>query len=479
MNRWRGAWWFLGAMALGGCASMPSIRSGSSAHEMPRSLRGRDGAAEAAVPLSSGGGQDRATKRISLVDVVTRAREHALSVLEAAANLEAASGRLQRVAGELLPSASLDLGANYINGRGINNAGAILDDLDYGRFEPSVGLYYRVNPGAVWARSAAERHNSDAAALSVEEARRLAALQAAIGYLDLALAFAEQQIANQLVEDGQRFVGITEARSQVEIGSGADVVRAQADVARARQQAIRAGARWEQASIRLAVLLRWSPDERLLPREPELRTDALIDTSASTELEEEALRSRPDLQAARARHNAREADTAAAWWQLLGPEIDAGLTERLFGRRLNNLDRTTLAYAFLRFSVGFDDVGRVREANALAEAAEIRERSLTDRVLGEIETALSRVSAAERVVPEARNAVKATQRSYDIQVARFEAGTGLGIEVIEAQNARAQAQQGLATAILRYNAAQLELAAAIGHLDPELLTESRARPSQR
>jgi outer membrane protein TolC len=89
-------------------------------------------------------------------------------------------------------------------------------------------------------------------------------------------------------------------------------------------------------------------------------------------------------------------------------------------------------------------------------------------VRGEIETALSNLRAAEAAVPEAQAAARATERSYQIEFARFEAGTGLGIEVIEAQNARARAQSDLAEVILRYSAAQMELAASIGQLSADL-----------
>ncbi len=57
--------------------------------------------------------------------------------------------------------------------------------------------------------------------------------------------------------------------------------------------------------------------------------------------------------------------------------------------------------------------------------------------------------------------------AHRIQIARFEAGTGLGLEVIEAQNAEARARLSLVTEILRYNASQLRLLAASGLLDPD------------
>jgi outer membrane protein TolC len=64
--------------------------------------------------------------------------------------------------------------------------------------------------------------------------------------------------------------------------------------------------------------------------------------------------------------------------------------------------------------------------------------------------------------------VDAAERSYAIELARFDAGTGSGLEVIQSQNMKARAKLTFIEQILRFNAAQIELAAAIGHLSPEL-----------
>jgi len=73
----------------------------------------------------------------------------------------------------------------------------------------------------------------------------------------------------------------------------------------------------------------------------------------------------------------------------------------------------------------------------------------------------------EDVAP-ARAKVNAAERSYAIELARFDAGTGSGLEVIQSQNMKARAKLTFVEQILRFNAAQIELAAAIGHLSPEL-----------
>lgn len=453
-----------------GCAAVNGYQPPASERPLPAGLARRAPAADVAVDLESHeGSPDTAVVTISLAEVVSRAREQSFLVLEAAEDVEGASGRVQTATGELLPKAALEVGGSYLGGRDINNAGAVLDDLSIPRYEPSVQIYYRVNLGAALARRAGSRHEADAMGLSAEDARRTAALQAAIGYLDVAMAYASVQITEQLVEDSRLFVTITQARAGAEIGTRADVARAEADAARAQQTLIRAQNAWERSSIRLSVLLRWPPGRRLAPSEREIRPAALLDSDRAGGLYEAARQARPDLRSAHARLEAAESQASAAWWDLLGPEIDAGARERLLGREIDDLGRTTLAHAFVRFSFGFDQLGQLRTARAAARSAKLRELALADRVRGEIETALANLRAAEAALPEAQLAAEATERSYRADFARFESGLGLGIEVIEAQNARARARNDLADAILRYNAAQMELAASIGHLSPELV----------
>lgn len=462
--------------ATSGCAAFrgysPEVRS----RPLPPSLRAHDRAPNSAVDISGdltsdlpGDAPTRSTRATSLVEVIERAREDSFAVLAAAEEVEAASGRVQAATGALLPGAGVEIGGSYLHGRDINNAGEVLDGLDYPRYEPAVRIYYRVNLGAALARASGQRKDAHAAALSVEDARRTAMLQASIGYLDLALAYASVEIAKQLVDDSERFVTITEARATANIGTGAEVARAKADAARARQSLIRARGQWERASVQLAVLLRWPSGDFLVPSEREIRPEALFDTRAAAELATEAEHTRPDLRAIDARAQAAESQASAAWWDLLGPELDAGVRERLIGTELDDLAPTTLAHVFVSLSFSFEELGRLRTARAQARVAQIRQAALRAQVRGEIESARSTLRMARASIPEAQAAVAATTRSYESQLARFEAGTGLGIEIIEAQNARARAREELAAAILRYNAAQMELAASLGHLTPELV----------
>ena len=287
------------------------------------------------------------------------------------------------------------------------------------------------------------------------------------------LAYASFRIAEDLVGDAESFLGISEARAQAEVGSGADVARAEAALARARETAARARGRWEQASVRLAVLLRWNPQQLLLPADEELRPLALLDPDRRQELLDETETARPDLHAAHARAQAASIRTTAEWWELLGPELQAGFRERFIGTRIDDLDNTTLAHALVGFSFDFGELGRLRTARGEARAAAIREQALHEQVRGQIDVALSQVRAAGAAIPHAQAGMAAAEQSYRIELDRFKAGTGLGLEVNEAQNARARARLALAEVIVRYNVAQIELASSIGHFASQLV---RAHP---
>jgi len=81
----------------------------------------------------------------------------------------------------------------------------------------------------------------------------------------------------------------------------------------------------------------------------------------------------------------------------------------------------------------------------------------------------SRSGATSAAIVRARASCSAAQRNRDIQRARFEGGTGLGLEVIDAQRALARARLALAQALIRYNVEQLRLVAATGHLGPDVV----------
>ena len=407
-------------------------------------------------------------RAVSIAEVVKVAVDQPTSVLEAAARLEAASGRVQTNDGKLLPGVSVDYRVRYLNGREIGSFGELELDVTFARYEPTAAFFYRNNPGAAGTGSKAERRFADAAGYDLREAQRQAMLQAALSYQDIALTRASMAIATQLVQDAQRFYEIANARAVAEVASGADVARAEAALAQSRRTEIQARAFWKAASIRLAQLLRWDLGELLTTEDTEVGLQPVIDDASESNLTEEANRARPDVRAAQMRAVGGTLRTKQRWWDLLGPEIDASIGGRFLGTQMSSLETTLIGYAFIGVSFDFEKGGRIRTAKANAKALEVRAEATSEQAATDIQVAMVSVQAAREAILPARDEVAAADRSYAIELARFEAGTGSGLEVIQSQNMKARAQLSLIEQVLKFNAAQIELAAAIGHLTPEL-----------
>jgi len=405
---------------------------------------------------------------VTLRQVLEVARNEALPVLEAGARLDAAAGRSTSAQGDLLPTLRLDLGARRLAGRQVGSFGGE-QGVTFTRYRSSLGIFYHANPASALARLRAAHSDEAAASLERREAERLAMLSAGLAYHDLQAQKAAQEIAEGLVEDARRFLAIAKARTGAGIGAGAEVARAEAARARSRRSALLARSNYEQASVRLATLLRWDPRTLLEPAAGDPKAQSLVDASEGTALLERAEASRPDLLASQRRAESASQRAQAAWWDLVAPDLDAHLGGRLLGTQPGDLGDTLLAGAFLGFSFDFQELGRIRTAAAEELVGRLRARGADQRVRGELQAALSRLQAAQEILPEARAEAEAAERSYQAQLARFQAGSGLGIEVIAAQEERARARLGLTESLLGYNVAQLRLAAVIGQLGPELL----------
>ncbi|MCZ6807455.1 MAG: TolC family protein [Deltaproteobacteria bacterium] len=407
-------------------------------------------------------------RAVSIAEVVKTAMDQPTSVLEAAARLEAASGRVQTNDGKLLPGLSADYRVRYLRGREVGSFGELQPDVNFARYEPTAAFFYRNNPGAAGTGSKAERRFADAAGYDLREAQRQAMLQAGLSYQDIALTRASMAIAAQLVHDAQRFYDIANARAVAEVASGADVARAEAALAQARRVEIQARAFWKAASIRLAQLLRWDLGEMLTTEDAEIGLQPVVDDASEANLTSEAGRARPDVQAAQMRAEGGTLRTKQGFWDLLGPEVEEIIGGRFVGTQMSSLGTTLIGYAFIGLSFDFEKGGRIRTAKANAKALQVRAEATYEQAAADIQTAMVSVEAAREAIPPAQDEVAAAERSYAIELARFEAGTGTGLEVIQSQNMKARAQLAFIEQVLKFNAAQIELAAAIGHLTPEL-----------
>jgi outer membrane protein TolC len=213
-----------------GCATPPP-------RPMPRlslAPSGLPGGATLELDASSARPMYRELLAVDLPTVVQVARAQNLDIRQARIRVEAAAGRLESSYGAIFPVISPQLSFEKIDGsvRAVN--GPLLG-ADFSSLAPSALVQWVLNPGRVYYDIVASRKRLESTEhqerQTVQETMRSAAVQ----YYDLVLAQAKLAVAQRAVSEGEELFRITQLRQQAGAGLPADSLRAEADLARRRQ----------------------------------------------------------------------------------------------------------------------------------------------------------------------------------------------------------------------------------------------------
>lgn len=295
----------------------------------------------------------------------------------------------------------------------------------------------------------------DIARLRREALRRSIAASTREACHEMLRAEALHQAAVRAIASAQTHRRDAESRVRAGLSAGIEVIRADARLQAVSLAEVAARNRLASARVRLAVLLRLDGENDLSLRDglpaidPEERVpDALA----------HAVRTRPDLMAARAMLAAERAGVEiakAAYW----PGVSAfyALTwQDDETRRAANHWRIGVAADWEIFNWG--RTGRsVRAAAARGRATAERIRVLEDQVRIELREAELAIAAAAEARHLAAARHRVAQEDVRISRLRFTEGVGLGAEVIDAETtladadaARINAEVDLAGAMNRY-----------------------------
>ena len=249
---------------------------------------------------------------------------------------------------------------------------------------------------------------------------------------------------------------LSEARFQAGAGLEADVLRALAHLAEARQNRVQALAARGHASTQLAELLGLDP---LRPLEP---TDSLLPRELVEDIVEVDVAAHPLLEASRARLAAAAAklkEERASWFlpELL---VDAGFND--FGSEYGELeDQETLTAA-----ISWDLSPSVLARADRAHADHSRARHETEAEKRRVESALVRAQisalASEELLEATQARVEASRAAVALERTRHEEGDALLIELLDAEVSLLRAETASAAAICSHNRAQHLLRQALG-----------------
>lgn len=309
-----------------------------------------------------------------------------------------------------------------------------------------------------------------AAWLDLAQASRIDVLQAV--YLDAVTAYyawlaAEGAFAASRESERAAQSSLDAAVLREAVGSGTRADRLQAQTAHARSQLLRAQAEGRARAARGELRAAMG-----LPANAALDLAAVEAAQPAADYEQQlepliaaSLQSRADLLAAEASLRAAEANLRAVKSSGL-PTLSSTVTQR-WNRSAGELRESsalglTLSVPLFR---GFEDHNRVRAAEAERDLAQAELQRLRLAASTEVYLAHSELITQTQAARSAAILLDAAQESESLARARYEAGIGIILDLINAQNAAADARQQLVLARSNWAAARTRLARTIGALD--------------
>jgi len=409
-------------------------------------------------------------RRLLAVDLPTVVRvsmARNLDIKAAQRRVEASSGEYQSSVGAIFPSLTPNVTAIGIEGALSNPGGFGL--ATFTNVFPASLIHWIINPGQVFYDIVASKRRLEASAQQeqavTQETTRLAAVQ----YYDLILAQAQVSVARQAMEEAGELLRIERLRFNAGTALLADKLRAEALLASTQQDLLTALNDFYNASITLTVTLHLDPTVMLVPQAGVMkqatlvRNDLQIDDMLTT-----AVQYRPDLEAVRRLLAAAQADKGATLWGGLGPQVQAARTfepQPPAHSAVDTLYREQKYIATGGFNWSAATFGRIKSAVANEKIAGLNLSRALDQVRAAVVSAHQASLTAAQLIPIAKQQVTSAEEALRLTEENLKAGTGLIVDVLQAEAAATQSRSRYATAIVRYNQAQINLLAAMGLID--------------
>lgn len=252
-----------------------------------------------------------------------------------------------------------------------------------------------------------------------------------------------------------------------------NVLRAEVELANAKPRLIRSRNAWRNGKTRLAHLLGYRVPDTVTEDVPLQLSDRLeaapfdIDLGRALALAQEQ---RTELKALRASEKLRQEGivTAKSGYR---PSLQAfagyGVRRSQFGENLDSELHGWNAGVQATWNI-FDGRltrGRVVEATALAEQAEIQVEDASRQISVDVRTAYSNFLEAQEVLASQKKVVDQANEALRLATARSEAGSGTQLDVLSAQTALTEAATTQNVATHDYMVALARLQRAVGNAE--------------
>lgn len=402
--------------------------------------------------------------RLTLDDAIERGLRQNLRVLLAGDDLAEAEATSRRARALLLPkvigttSASVQnrsLRAFGIQGPGIP---AVVDPFSLYDFR--VAIQQPLFDLSALRLGRASKKQEEAARHTYQDARSVITRLVSGLYLSAQSTEARTQAARSRVTTAGALTQLARDRRAEGVATGVDLLRAEVSLANDQQRLLEAENENRRALLTLARAIGISLGTPLelaepLAFHPEPRPE-LANALA------EALANRADYLALQARREAVRGEIQSIKARKL-PRVDLRADLGSTGRNLNELDTTGTIQGTVTVTL-FD---RDRGAEIAQKESRLQriEHQLADLRVGleqELREALMDLDSAEAQVAVAQKGQELSERELALARTRFETGVANNIEVTNAQESVARAQENSILALARYSDARAALTRALG-----------------
>ena len=339
-------------------------------------------------------------------------------------------------------------------------------------YSAQLDLVYNVfSSGGRSASIAAAAEQVQLALLEVERRREELRLATANEYYDLQAAIESIRISQAFLNEAERNLQDTSLREEVGVGTRFDVLRAEVQVANARQDLVNAERSRQVSQRALARRLNVPPSLTITTVPVDIAGNWSLSLEDSIVL---AFQNRAELEQQLTQRDVNEL-LRRVELSALGPQVDL-FANYSISDFFNQDDRFSDNYAFgARVSWTLFEGGaaqaRARQRELDIEIAERNFEETRNTVRLGVESAYYNLQANQTNIGTARLAVTQAQEALDLAILRFDAGVGTQLDILNAQSELTNAEVNLVQAIVGYNRSLAELERAVSNL-PESYYEA-------
>ena len=470
MSRWIARCCLLAGLVLACTAAWPQSDDTETSTPAPSAASGgSEFSLSPQSPFSGSVPEGTATGEVlplSFKDAVDRGLRNNLGLLLQGDNTMYVHGERWKELSNLLPNlnasisetaAQQDLAA--LGFRGFAGIPTVIGPYNY--FDMHASLTQRVFDLHALQRERGAAANEKAAQQSYRDAREFVVLAIGNAYLLAIAAAARVETAQAQVETARALYDKTADQQKAGLVPAIDALRAQVELQSRQQQLIVARNTFAKQKLTLARIIGLAPGQEF-----KLTTRAPYEPLAAMGVDEalrRAYNARSDYQAARIKVAAAQYFRRAATAEHV-PSLDVAGNYGDVGVTPGNSHGVFQVTGTLNIPIF---AGGKAHADTLQAEANLRQyRSQMDDLRGridyEVRTALLDLAAAAQQVEVARSSVTLADQTLTQARDRFAAGVADNLEVVQAQEAVAAANESYISSLYAHNLAKVELAKAIG-----------------